>query len=425
MVLAGGLSPEREVSLRSGRRVRDALEEAGVDARLADADAGLIPALLADPPTAVFPAIHGSYGEDGAIREILALVGVPYVGSVASACRGAFDKPTAKALVAAAGIATPESVTLPREIFHDLGATAVIDRVIAKLGLPLFVKPARGGSSLGAGPVRTASELPTAIVSCFAYGDTALIERFIGGTEIAVSVVDLGDGPSALPAVEIVPAAGQYDYTARYTAGQTAFYTPARLPGRRLGRGREGGGVRACRPGAPRHLPHRSHRQRVRRGVLPRSQRFSGHDRDQHAADGPGRRRARVRRGVPDPAAPGGRTRELIRGRPSQLALSARPLSSPSQPPSQLAPSARPLSSPPQLAPSLSLPLPMRPVRPAHRLVGMAEHKSFGSDNHAGAHEAVLRAVLEANDGDAVAYGADDWTRRATAELRRAFRRGR
>jgi D-alanine-D-alanine ligase len=231
IVLAGGLSPEREVSLRSGRRVRDALEEAGVDATITDADAGLIPALLADPPDAVFPAIHGSYGEDGAIREILGLVGVPYVGSVASACRSAFDKPTAKALVAAAGIATPESVTLPREIFHDLGANAVIERIIERLGLPLFVKPARGGSSLGASPVRTAAELPTAIVSCFAYGDTALIERFIEGTEITVGVVDLGDGPQVLPPVEIVPGAGQYDYTARYTAGQTEFYTPARLTG--------------------------------------------------------------------------------------------------------------------------------------------------------------------------------------------------
>ena len=149
---------------------------------------------------------------------------------MASACRGAFDKPTAKALVAAAGITTPNSVTLPREIFHDLGANAVIERVITRLGLPLFVKPARGGSSLGASPVRTAAELPTAIVSCFAYGDTALIERFIEGTEIAVTVVDLGGGPRPLPAVEIVPGAGQYDYTARYTAGQTEFYAPARLP---------------------------------------------------------------------------------------------------------------------------------------------------------------------------------------------------
>jgi D-alanine-D-alanine ligase len=229
MVLAGGLSPERDVSLRSGRRVRDALDEAGVDAAIADADASLIPALLADPPDAVFPAIHGSYGEDGAIREILGLLNVPYVGSVASACRGAFDKPTAKALVAAAGISTPESVTLPREIFHDLGANAVIERIIERLGLPLFVKPARGGSSLGASPVRTAAELPTAVVSCFAYGDTALVERFIDGTEITVGVVDLGDGPQPLPPVEIVPGAGAYDYTARYTAGQTEFYTPARL----------------------------------------------------------------------------------------------------------------------------------------------------------------------------------------------------
>jgi D-alanine-D-alanine ligase len=229
MVLAGGLSPERDVSLRSGRRVRDALDEAGVDVTIADADAALIPALLADPPDAVFPAIHGSYGEDGAIREILGLVNIPYVGSVASACRGAFDKPTAKALVAAAGIATPESVTLPREVFHDLGANAVIGRIIERLGLPLFVKPARGGSSLGASPVRTAAELPTAVVSCFAYGDTALIERLIDGTEITVGVVDLGDGPQPLPPVEIVPGAGAYDYTARYTAGQTEFYTPARL----------------------------------------------------------------------------------------------------------------------------------------------------------------------------------------------------
>jgi D-alanine-D-alanine ligase len=230
VVLAGGLSPEREVSLRSGRRVRDALAEAGVGATIADADAALIPALVADPPDAVFPAIHGASGEDGAIREILGLAGAPYVGSVASACRVAFDKPTAKALAAAAGLMTPESVSLPRETFHDLGAKAVIDRILARLGLPLFVKPARGGSALGAGPVRSAGELPTAIVSCFAYGETALIERLIPGTEVTVGVVDWGDGPRPLPAVEIVPRAGRYDYAARYTPGQTEFYTPARLP---------------------------------------------------------------------------------------------------------------------------------------------------------------------------------------------------
>jgi D-alanine-D-alanine ligase len=231
VVLAGGLSAEREVSLHSGHRVRDALVKEGIDAVVADADSHLLAHLRAVPPSAVFPAIHGACGEDGAIREVLGLLGVPYVGSVSSACQLAFDKPTAKAVAAAAGLSTPPSVTLPRETFHDLGATAVIDLIVAKLGLPLYVKPSRGGSALGAGSVRTAAELPTAVLSCFAYGDTALIERFIAGTEVAVGVIDLGHGPQALPAVEIVPGKNGYDYSARYTAGQTDFYVPARLSG--------------------------------------------------------------------------------------------------------------------------------------------------------------------------------------------------
>jgi D-alanine-D-alanine ligase len=229
LVLAGGLSYERDVSLRSGHRVCDALREDGVDAHTVDADSALIPAIVADPPSAVFPAIHGASGEDGAVREVLALLDVPFAGATASACRFAFDKPTAKTLISAAGLTTPEAITLPRETFHDLGAAAVLDRIVARLGLPLFVKPSRGGSALGAGPVRTAEELPAAMVSCFAYGDTALIERCIAGTEIAVGVIDLGDGPQALPAVEIVPDEGTYDYAARYTAGRTEFYTPARI----------------------------------------------------------------------------------------------------------------------------------------------------------------------------------------------------
>ena len=230
VVLAGGLSPEREVSLHSGYRVRDALAQAGINVTVADADAALLAQLRADPPSAVFPAIHGTCGEDGAIREVLGLLGLPYVGTVASACQMAFDKPIAKALTAAAGLLTPPSVTLPRETFHDLGASSVIDLIVAKLGLPLYVKPSRGGSALGAGPVRSAAELPAAVLSCFAYGDTALVERLVTGTEVAVGVIDLGSGPQALPAVEIVPGDSGYDYAARYTAGKTEFYVPARLP---------------------------------------------------------------------------------------------------------------------------------------------------------------------------------------------------
>jgi D-alanine-D-alanine ligase len=229
VVLAGGLSPEREVSLRSGARVRDELVQAGVDAIILDADSALLARLSTYPPSAVFPAIHGSCGEDGSIREVLELLDLPYVGSVPSACRVAFDKPTGKSLVTAAGVATPTSVTLPRETFHDLGAAAVVGLITARLGLPLHVKPSRGGSSLGAAPVSREEDLSAALLGCFAYGDTALIEHFVAGTEVAVSVADFGTGAIALPAVEIVTDEGGYDYAARYTAGKTEFYAPARL----------------------------------------------------------------------------------------------------------------------------------------------------------------------------------------------------
>jgi D-alanine-D-alanine ligase len=230
VVLAGGLSYEREVSLRSGRRVADALRGAGVEAILRDADSALLDLLAADPPDAVFPVLHGAAGEDGAIRDVLELIGVPYVGSPPDACRLAWDKPTAKAAVRAAGVRTPASVALPKEVFHDLGAARVLDLVVARLGLPLFVKPARGGSALGASAVQDAAELSAAMVGCFAYGDIALIERYVGGTEIAVGVIELAEaGATALPAVEIVPAGDRYDYTARYDAGDTEFFAPARL----------------------------------------------------------------------------------------------------------------------------------------------------------------------------------------------------
>lgn len=229
VVLAGGLSHERDVSLRSGRRVADALRGVDVAVEVCDADASLLPSLAEDRPSVVFPTLHGAAGEDGAIRDVLELLDVPYVGARPDACRVAFDKPSAKAAVLQANLLTPQAVALPQTTFRDLGAGSVLNAIIAHLGLPLFVKPARGGSALGAEAVLTAEELPHAMVNCFAYGDTALVERFIQGTEIAISVVDTGDGPVALPAVEIVPDGGVYDYGARYTAGQTEFFVPARI----------------------------------------------------------------------------------------------------------------------------------------------------------------------------------------------------
>lgn len=237
LVLAGGLSHERDVSLRSGRRVLDALRSEGVEADLRDADASLLGVLAGDgspssrerPYDAVLVALHGGAGEDGALREVLDLAGVPHVGSSAAACRIAWDKPTAKALLLRAGLTTPASVVLPHAAFRELGAASVLDRLVGHLGLPLMVKPARGGSALGCSPVDKPDELPAAMVSCFSYGEAALVEQLVTGTEVAVTVLDTGDGPRALPAVEVVPLSGVYDYTARYTAGSTEFFAPARL----------------------------------------------------------------------------------------------------------------------------------------------------------------------------------------------------
>jgi D-alanine-D-alanine ligase len=229
LVLAGGLSHERDVSLKSGRRCADALRHAGHDVEVRDADSSLLTALSETTYRAVLIALHGGPGEDGALRQVLDLIDVPYVGSTPDACRAAWDKPAAKAVAARAGIATPLSVTLPHAAFRELGAGAVLDRIVMHLGLPLMVKPARGGSALGATAVDKADELPPAMVQCFSYGEAALIEQFVTGTEVAVTVLDGPDGPRALPAVEIAPISGVYDYAARYTAGQTEYVTPARL----------------------------------------------------------------------------------------------------------------------------------------------------------------------------------------------------
>lgn len=230
LVLAGGLSHEREVSLRSGRRLVEALRGIEVEVEVRDADDALLPALRAQPPDLVFPVLHGSAGEGGAIRGVLELLGLPYVGATPGACRVAFDKPSAKAVVAGeTAVHTPAWVALPAETFRVLGAAGVLAAILDRLGLPLVVKPAHGGSALGVSIVHSADELPAAMMHAYAYGDTTLVERHVEGVEIAVSVVDTGSGPRALPAVEIVPDGAWYDYTARYTAGTTQFFAPARL----------------------------------------------------------------------------------------------------------------------------------------------------------------------------------------------------
>ena len=229
VVISGGISHERDVSLRSGRRVADRLSAMGHRITHREPDAGLLAALLDQRPDVIWPAVHGASGEDGALLGLLEAAGFPYVGSRTDAARLAWFKPTAKTLVARAGIATPRSITLPRETFRELGAAGILDRVRAHLPGPLVVKPAQGGSAQGVSIVTETDELPRAMVDAYTYGEVALIEQQIIGTEVSVGVLDLGDGPFALPPIEIAPVAGRYTFEARYNAGETRFYTPARL----------------------------------------------------------------------------------------------------------------------------------------------------------------------------------------------------
>lgn len=229
VVLSGGISHERDVSLRSGRRVADSLAEHGLKVQLRDPDAGLLAWLRADRPDVVWPALHGASGEDGALRGLLEFLGIPFVGSRSDAARLAWDKPTAKAIVARAGVATPRSITLPRDAFRELGADAIFDAIADELPVPLVVKPAQGGSAQGVTIVEDRSNLARAMVDAYTYGDVALVEQRITGTEIAVGIIDTGAGPVALPAVEIVPLSGVYSFEARYNAGETRFYVPARI----------------------------------------------------------------------------------------------------------------------------------------------------------------------------------------------------
>ncbi|WP_136314496.1 D-alanine--D-alanine ligase family protein [Actinomyces procaprae] len=227
-VLAGGLSHEREVSLRSGNRVMNVLKHLGHTVVLLDVDARTIPSLKAFSPDVVWPLVHGGHGEDGGLQNVLIALGLPYVGTHSDGCQRASFKPTAKASVRAAGVLTPDSVTLPKAYFSQLGAQDVLGVVAGHLGLPVVVKPNQGGSGLGVSYASNADELRSAMVSCFAYDERALIENYVEGTELAVSVVDTGDGPRALPPVEVV-SQGRYDFDARYNPGRSEYFVPARL----------------------------------------------------------------------------------------------------------------------------------------------------------------------------------------------------
>jgi len=229
-VLKGGRSLERNVSLRSGAHAQEALARLGHEVLGVDVGPELVATLREAKPDAAFIALHGPDGEDGALQSLLEAIGVPYTGSGPAACMSCTDKAHAKHLMREAEIPTPDFRSLREASIKELGAGEALPEIEAALGFPLVVKPASQGSALGVKFARSGEELPGALVGAFSYGRKIMLERYVKGRDLAVSVIDGPSGAVALPVVEAVPREEDfYDYESRYEIGMTTFVCPAEL----------------------------------------------------------------------------------------------------------------------------------------------------------------------------------------------------
>jgi D-alanine-D-alanine ligase len=241
-VLKGGGSLERTVSLRSGARAQSALRQLGHEVVAIDVGPDLVTQLLETQPDAAFIALHGSDGEDGTVQGLLEAIDVPYTGSGPAACMRCTDKALSKYLMREAGIPTPEFVAFKESAIKELGVAAALGGLERSIGFPLVAKPASQGSALGVKFARSPSELPGAIVGALSYDRKVVIERYVRGRDLAVSVLDApaggspgddgsGADPVALPVVEAIPREEEfYNYESRYEIGMTTFVCPAELP---------------------------------------------------------------------------------------------------------------------------------------------------------------------------------------------------
>jgi D-alanine-D-alanine ligase len=229
-VLKGGRSLERQVSLRSGARVQDALERLGHEVLPIDVGPDLVGTLTDDRPDVAFVALHGRDGEDGTVQELLEVMGIPYTGSGVSACIRAADKVLAKHAMRDRGVPTPDFYSFNETAFEALGAAQALPAIEERLEFPIVVKPARQGSALGIKFARTPADVPAALVAAFSYDRKVLLERYVHGRELAVSILQDGHGPGALPIVEALPDQEDfYDFESRYEIGRARFVCPADL----------------------------------------------------------------------------------------------------------------------------------------------------------------------------------------------------
>ncbi|HTK33936.1 MAG TPA: D-alanine--D-alanine ligase [Caulobacteraceae bacterium] len=223
-VLMGGLSPERDVSLVSGRACIEALERLGARVSAIDAGRDLAQRLAAVKPDAAFNALHGEWGEDGCVQGVLETLAIPYTHSGVLASALAMDKAKAKAVLAAAGVRVPGGGLYDR---HEVAARHV-------LAPPYVVKPNAQGSSVGVFLVFEGANTPPQAVGAadWTLGDLVMVEPYIAGRELAVAVLGEAAGPRALTVTDIVPSTGFYDYEAKYGEGGSIHVVPADLPER-------------------------------------------------------------------------------------------------------------------------------------------------------------------------------------------------
>ncbi len=217
-VLMGGISAEREVSLVSGNAVLKGLVSSGVDAHAVDANPANIGSLKAQGFDRAFIVLHGRWGEDGVVQGALQSINLPYTGSGVLGCALAMDKARSKLIW--------QQLGLPTADFRVLNSDADLDGLLDQLGLPLFLKPVREGSSVGIAKVESEAQLKSAYVSAASFGDAVLAERFIEGAELTVSILD----GKALPVIEMRTDNEFYDYHAKYETDETQYICPAQLP---------------------------------------------------------------------------------------------------------------------------------------------------------------------------------------------------
>ena len=227
-VLMGGRSLEREFSIKSGQRVSNALRKMGHNVIKLDVDESIVDNLNSEKIDLAYIALHGKDGEDGTIQEILEVLNIPYTGPGVYPNVLSFDKIISKQIFMSLSIPTPPFYFLNTSSFRELGSSKLLPFIIKKIGLPLVVKPSAQGSALGIKIVNEKENLPDAIISALSYSKKVILEKFIDGVELAVSIIGK-EKPRILPVVEIVPKKKFFDFESRSKIGETDYFVPARI----------------------------------------------------------------------------------------------------------------------------------------------------------------------------------------------------